>query len=70
MSMKLSDIAVLNIKSADYHCIILAELAKVRPKFYQFDQNELNIIKHKNLSPHLKMGKEILTIRNIKIKKN
>ena len=37
ISMNLSHIAMLNIKSADYHCIILAELAKVRPKFYQFD---------------------------------
>ena len=33
MSMNLSDIAILNIKSADYCCIIrlLAELPKMRP---------------------------------------
>ena len=30
MSMNLSDIAILNIKIADYHCTI-AEFAKVRP---------------------------------------
>ena len=28
MSMNLNDIAILNIKFADYHCVLLEELAK------------------------------------------
>ena len=33
-------------------------------------EKKRNIIKHKNLLPHIKMGKEILMFGNIEIEKN
>ena len=77
MSMNRSDIAILNIKSADYHCIIsgiskneainlmqIVDLAKKAKK-----QQQQNIIKHKHLLSRIKMGKEIFTFCDIEIEK-
>ena len=73
VSMNLRNIAILNIKSTDYCCIISGisksesihlmrkgDLTKKKP----------NIIKHKNLLSHIKMGEEILTFGNIEAEKN
>ena len=38
----------------------------MRPKYW-FDQPKVNIIKHKILLSHIKMGKDILTFGNIEI---
>ena len=37
---------------------------------YWFDWRKQNIIKHKNLLSHIKMSKEVLTLRDIEIWKN
>ena len=73
MSMNLSDIAILNIKSTDYWCIISgiskneavnlilnADLAKKKG----------NIIKNKKFIFIYKNGKEILTFGAIEIEQN
>ena len=76
MSKNLSDIAILNIKRADYCCIISGiskneaiYLIKISAKC-RFDQKTRNTIKHKNLLSRIKMGKEILTFHVIEIEKN
>ena len=51
MSMDLSDIAILNIKSA-YYCCIISGISKNEHKHNAkccFDQKKRNIVKHKNL---------------------
>ena len=56
--MNLSDIAILNIKSDHYRCIITG-----------ISKNEaINLIQ--NLLSHIKMAKEILTFGDIEIEKN
>ena len=37
---------------------------------YQLDRNKRNIVKHKNLLSHIKMGKNILTFSDIEIERN
>ena len=37
---------------------------------YQFDRKKWNIIKHKNLLSHIKIGKEIFTFSETEIGKN
>ena len=65
MSVKLSNIAISNIKGSDYRCIISHKVdAKCR-----FDRKKCNV-KHENLLSLIKMGKEILTFGNIEIEKN
>ena len=49
--------------------VLLAELGKVNTE-YQFDRKKENIIKHKNLLSHVKIGREILTFRDIELEKN
>ena len=60
---ELSDIAILNIKSADYCCII-KRLSK--PETINLMQN----IKHKNLLSQIKIVKEILKFGDTEIEKN
>ena len=69
MSMNLSDIAALNIKGSDYHCII--SLVSKNEAMKQFwDRKNWNIIKHKNLLSRIKIGKNILTFGNFENEKN
>ena len=60
---KLSDIAILNIKSADYWCII-KRISK--PEAI----NLMQIIKHKNLLSQIKIVKEFLKSGDTEIEKN
>ena len=68
MSLNLSDIAILNIKGSDYRCII-SGINKSKTMNLKSRLKKQNIIKHKNLLPHIKIGKEILTFGDIKLKK-
>ena len=52
MSMNLSDIVILNIKGADYHCIIsgISKSEAINlPEKCQSDWKKYNIIENKNL---------------------
>ena len=77
LSMNLSDIAVLNIKSSNYRrTISLISKNKTINLMQNADLTELeqniikqNITKHKNLLSYIKMGKEILSFDNIEIEK-
>ena len=55
--MILSDIANLNIKSADYCCIISQISHELNAKCW-FDPKKLNILKHKSVLSRTKIGKE------------
>ena len=66
MSINLSDIAVLNDKVSDY-AVLLAEWDHNLNEKYWFDWKKWNIIKHKSLLSHIKMGKEILMFGNVEI---
>ena len=64
MSMNLSNIAILNIKGADYCCIISGiSKSKAINIMYIIDlTKKWNIIKDKNLLSHLKMGEKTSTL--------
>ena len=69
--MNLSDIAILNIKGSDYRCII-SLISK--PEAINLIQNadltqKTNIVNHKNLLSRIKMGKKILYLGILKLKK-
>ena len=66
--MSFSNIVILNIKCADYCCIISGIRKSEAVNLFQ--RKKWNIIKHKRLLSHIKMVKEILTFCNIKIKKH
>ena len=72
--MNLSDITILNIKSADYRCIskgiskMLKYLCKMLSAKCLFDRKNRNIIKHKNLLSRIKMGKKSLAKLKLKRK--
>ena len=69
MSVKLSDIAILNTKSADYRCII-SGISKTEAinVMENIDLTEKrSIIKHKNLLSDIKVGKEVLTFGDTEI---
>ena len=70
--MNLSTIAILNIKGSDYCCFIsLTSKNEAINLMHNADlTKKQNIIKHKKLLSRIKMGKEILTFRNIEIEKN
>ena len=72
MWMSLTDIAILNIKSSNYCCIISGisknETIDLNAR-YRIDQKKRSSIKHKNLLSHIKMDKEIVTFCVIEIKK-
>ena len=68
--MNLSNIAILNIKGADYGCIISGiSKSEVINLIENIDltKKKRNIIKQKNLLSHTKMGKDILTFGGIEI---
>ena len=71
ISMNLSNISILNIKSSDYCCIIsvISKNEAISVMQNAVLTKTQNIIKHKNLLSHIKMGKEILTLRDNKIEK-
>ena len=63
MSVNLSDIGILNIKSSDYRCIINFISKDLTNK-----SRTLQNMKH--LFSYIKMGKEILMFGDIEIKEN
>ena len=67
MCMNFSDIAILNIKRADYHCIVRGisknETVNLMQNAKMTEKKEL--YKTQNLLLHVKAGKEILTFRDI-----
>ena len=68
--MNLSDIAILKIEVSDYCCIIPISKNEAINLMQNADLTEKwNIIKHKNLLSHMKMGKEIVRFGDIEIKK-
>ena len=71
MSMNLSHIAILNIKGSDYRCII-SLISKNEAINYMQNADltkESRTFKTKKLLSYIKMGKEILTFRDIEIEK-
>ena len=73
MFMNLSDIAILNIKSANYCCIISGISKSEAINLMQdmgLNEKKQNIVKQKNLLSYIKKGKEILTFGDIEIEKN
>ena len=68
---ELSDIAILNIKGADYCCIISGiSKSKAINIMYIIDlTKKWNIIKDKNLLSHLKMGEKTSTLVILELKK-
>ena len=72
MSMSLSNIPILTIKGSDYCCIV--SLISKNQAINLMENGRLtkktqNIIKHKKLLSHIKLGKEILMFRILKLKK-
>ena len=73
MFINLSDIAILNIKGSDYWCIISGISKNDAINLMQntaLTKKKWNIIKHKTLLSHIKMGIEILTFGDIEVEKN
>ena len=72
MSMQLSNIAVLNILGADYHCII-SKISKSEAKglIQNIDLTEKSgtLSRTKSLISHIKTVKEIMTFVDIIIEK-
>ena len=71
ISTKLSDSAILSIKGF-YYRFIVSVISKNEAinLMKNLDFNKKNIKKHKNLLTVVKLGKEILTFRNIEIENN
>ena len=71
--MNLSDIAILNIKVFNYQWIISGisknETINLK-KHIHFTEKKRNIIRHKNLFSHIKIGNKNSTFGDIKIEKN
>ena len=70
--MNLSNIAILNIKGFDYRCIInlISKNAAINGmQNADLTEKKWNIIEHRNLLSHIKMGKEILTLGDIEAEK-
>ena len=73
MSIKLSDIAILNIECSDYRSIIsLISKNEAINLMENADLNKKggNVLNIKNLFSYIKMAKEILTFDDIEIEKN
>ena len=72
MSINLSDIAILNIKGSDCHCIISLiskiEAINLMQNAY-LTEIRRTLLNLKNLFLYIKLGKEILTVDIIKIEK-
>ena len=73
MSMNFNDIAILNVKSQHYCCIISTfsknEAINLMQKIYPFDQ-KTEPYKTSILLSYMKVGKETLTFADIEIGKN
>ena len=71
MSLNLSNIAILNIKGADYRCIISAASKSEAINLMKNNDLTKKAEHHKtqNLLLHIKIGKEILSFGDIKIGK-
>ena len=70
--MNLSNIAILNIKSGNYHCIISGISKSEAINLMQntdLYQKSGTLLGHKSLLSYIKMGKETLTFGDIKIEK-
>ena len=73
MSMNLDDIAILNINGADYRCVI-AGTSKIEVinlmQNIDFSEKKAKHYKiQKKLFSHIKMGEEILMLRELEIEK-
>ena len=72
MSIKLSDIAILNIECCDY-CSIISLISKNEAinlmENADLNKKKGNVVNIKNLFSYTKMGKEILTFDDIEIEK-
>ena len=71
--MNFSDIAILNIKNADFCCIISGISKSPARNLMQntdLTEKKCNIIEYKNLFSYIKMVKETLRFGNIEIKKS
>ena len=72
ISMNHSDIAILNIKGSGFRCIINVITKNEAINLMQnadLTEKNQNIIKHKNLLSHTKMGKKILMFRELEMEK-
>ena len=69
MSRNLSDIAILNIKCADYRCINSGISKNEANAKYRYDRKRWSIINYENSLSHIKMGKEISTFGNVETEK-
>ena len=71
MSLNLSNIVILNIKGADYRCIISATSKSEAINLMKNNDLTKKAEHHKtqNLLLHIKIGREILTFGDIKIGK-
>ena len=72
MSIKLSDIAILNIECSDYRSIISLISKNEAINLMEnadLNKNKGNVLNIKNLFSYTKMGKEILTFDDIEIEK-
>ena len=71
ISMNLNDITIINVKGSDYHCIISLISKSKAIKLIQ--NNDLTkksgTLLNKKLLSNIKMGKEVLTFRDIEIGK-
>ena len=68
--MNLSDIAILNIKGSNYHCIICLIVKNEDINLMQnadLTKNGRTLESIKTLFSYIKMGKEILTFGEIEI---
>ena len=66
--MNVSDIAILNVKSANYRCILSGISKNEAINLMQnadLTKKKQSSIKHNNLLSRIKMGKEILTFGDI-----
>ena len=71
MSIKLTDITILNIKGSNYRCIIslISKNKTINPMQNADFIKKAEHCKHTILLSHIKMGKEVLTFGDIEIKK-
>ena len=73
MSMNLNNIAIWNIKIADY-CSVISGISKSEAinvmQNINLTEKKRNIIKHKNLLSHIKMSEKILMFGDIETEKN
>ena len=69
MSISFSGLAILNIKNAACCCIIsgISKWSYKANAKYRFDQKKQNIIKHKNLLPHIKPVKKFKSLVILKL---